>query len=130
MLLITCPVCGQQADETEFQPGGEAHLVRPATKNPEKLSPQALHDYLYIRKNPRGTIRELWLCARGCGKWFNARRDTVTQEFAEFYPIQAPAPTSAKPAAPAQKTKPVKQAKPEKPAKTVKPGKPPSGKKS
>ncbi|MHA1524488.1 MAG: sarcosine oxidase subunit delta [Alphaproteobacteria bacterium] len=95
MLLLTCPVCGQTADETEFHPGGEAHLARPATADPENVSPGAMRDYLYIRKNPRGTAAELWQCTRGCGKWFNAKRDTVTQTFSTFYPIDVSPPAKA-----------------------------------
>ena len=26
MLLITCPVCGAEGDETDFHAGGEAHI--------------------------------------------------------------------------------------------------------
>ena len=107
MLLITCPVCGQEADETEFHPGGEAHLVRPATANPADVSPDAMHDYLYVRKNPRGVAAELWLCERGCGKWFNAKRDTVSQTFTAFYPIDVPAPVKP-PAKPKASAKPAK----------------------
>ena len=28
MLLLTCPCCGVSGEETEFAPGGEAHLKR------------------------------------------------------------------------------------------------------
>ncbi|MEM9523306.1 MAG: sarcosine oxidase subunit delta, partial [Pseudomonadota bacterium] len=28
MLILTCPYCGVTAEETEFAPGGEAHLKR------------------------------------------------------------------------------------------------------
>lgn len=97
MLLITCPVCGQQADETEFQPGGEAHLTRPASTAPEAVSDAAQRDYLYVRDNPRGIAHELWLCARGCGKWFHAARDTRTLEFKAFYKLSDPKPTLATP---------------------------------
>ena len=92
MLLITCPVCGLEADETEFHCGGEAHLVRPATSDPEAIGDDAQRDYLYMRRNPRGIAHELWLCQRGCGKWFNAARDTVSQEFHAFYRIGEPKP--------------------------------------
>lgn len=87
MLLITCPVCGLTADETEFRPGGESHVKRPASSSPRKVSDTAQRHYLYERANPRGIAYEMWLCRHGCGKWFNAARDTVTQEFRAFYRI-------------------------------------------
>ncbi len=92
MLQITCPVCGQKADETEFTAGGEAHIVRPASSDPENISDETFRDYLYVRDNPRGPARELWLCARGCGKWFHAVRDTFSLEFKSFYLISDPEP--------------------------------------
>lgn len=92
MLLITCPVCGVEGDETEFHAGGEAHIKRPATTDPENVSDEAQRDYLYMRKNPRGLHFERWMCARGCGKWFHAARDTVTMEFKAFYGARDPEP--------------------------------------
>jgi sarcosine oxidase, subunit delta len=87
MLLVTCPVCGISGDETDFHGGGQAHVARPATANPEGISDQAQRDYLFIRHNPKGLHFERWRCDRGCGKWFHAARDTVTMEFKAFYPI-------------------------------------------
>ncbi len=92
MLKITCPVCGLGADETEFTAGGEAHIVRPASTDPENISDEAFRDYLYVRDNPRGLAHELWLCARGCGKWFHAVRDTYSHEFKMFYKLSDPKP--------------------------------------
>jgi sarcosine oxidase subunit delta len=92
MLMLTCPVCGLQADETEFQPGGEAHQTRPASTAPDDVSDEAQRDYLYQRDNRRGIAHELWLCARGCGKWFHASRDTFTLEFKAFYRLSDPKP--------------------------------------
>ena len=95
MLLITCPVCGLEADETEFHAGGEAHIKRPASTDPANVSDEAQRDYLFIRENPRGIAFEMWLCQRGCGKWFHAARDTYTQEFKAFYLFDAPKPVIA-----------------------------------
>lgn len=92
MLLIKCPVCGVEADETEFHYGGEGHIVRPASRHPDKISDKAQRDYLYIRKNPRGLHHERWQCARGCGKWFHAARDTLTMEIKAVYGITEPPP--------------------------------------
>ena len=90
MLKITCPVCGLAADETEFTAGGEAHIARPASTSPDTISDEAFRDYLYVRENRRGDTHELWLCARGCGKWFHAVRETFSQDFKRFYRLDEP----------------------------------------
>jgi len=101
MLLIKCPVCGVEADDADFHYGGEAHLFRPATTDPDNVTDDAQYRYLYERKNPRGPHRELWQCARGCGKWFHAVRDTVSQEFLAYYRITEKQPkVDATPSAP------------------------------
>ncbi len=92
MLLIKCPVCGVEANDADFHYGGEAHIKRPASTDPENVSDQAQYTYLYERKNPRGIHQELWQCARGCGKWFHATRNTVSQEFLAYYLISDPIP--------------------------------------
>ena len=92
MLRIHCPVCGVDGDETDFHYGGEAHIARPATHYPESVGDEPHRDYLFMRKNPKGLHFERWLCARGCGKWFHAARDTVTLEFRAYYGITEKAP--------------------------------------
>ena len=96
MLLIKCPVCGVEGDETDFHYGGEAHILRPASDNPENVSDEAQRDYLYMRKNPRGIHNERWLCERGCAKWFHAQRDTVTQVISHTYLISEQPPEGGK----------------------------------
>jgi sarcosine oxidase, subunit delta len=85
MLVVTCPVCGVTGDETDFHAGGQAHVARPATTNPEGITDHEQRDYLFIRHNPKGLHFERWRCDRGCGKWFHAARDTVTMAFKAFY---------------------------------------------
>jgi sarcosine oxidase, subunit delta len=87
MLLVHCPVCGAEGDETDFHYGGEAHLRRPATHDPAHVSDAEQRDYLFMRRNPKGLHFERWRCDRGCGKWFHAVRDTVTMEFKATYGI-------------------------------------------
>jgi sarcosine oxidase subunit delta len=87
MLLVTCPVCGATGDETDFHGGGQAHVTRPATSNPEGITDEQQRDYLFIRHNPKGLHFERWRCDRGRGKWFHAARDTMTLEFKAFYGI-------------------------------------------
>lgn len=84
MLLIRCPHCGPRP-EIEFRGGGEAHIARPL--DPSKLSDQEWADFLYYRTNPKGRHAERWLHVHGCGRWFNAVRDTVSDTFVTTYPI-------------------------------------------
>lgn len=81
MLLIPCPHCGPRP-EVEFRCGGEAHLARP---DPATATDAAWADYLFFRKNPRGPLLERWLHAQGCGRWFNAARDSTTDGILATY---------------------------------------------
>ena len=87
MLIVHCPVCGAEGDETDFHYGGEAYIRRPATSDPANVSDEAQRDYLFLRRNPKGLHFERWRCDRGCGKWFHAARDTVTMAFKATYGI-------------------------------------------
>jgi sarcosine oxidase subunit delta len=82
MLLIPCPYCGSRP-ELEFHCGGEAHIVRPP--RPASVADQPWAEYLFYRGNPKGVHAERWLHAHGCGRWFNALRDTVTDRFVTSY---------------------------------------------
>ena len=81
MLLIQCPYCGPRA-EIEFRHGGEAHLVRPGG-DAENEAEWA--EYLYARDNIRGRAAERWRHIHGCGQFFNAVRDTVSDRFTCTY---------------------------------------------
>jgi sarcosine oxidase subunit delta len=84
MLLIDCPYCGKRP-ELEFAYGGQAHIARPV--RPAELSDQQWADYLYQRSNPRGPHAERWRHVHGCGRFFNAVRDTTTDQFSVTYRI-------------------------------------------
>ena len=88
MLILTCPYCGIEADETELTPGGEAHLTRYGPGSSE----DEFHDYLFARENPRGVHFERWRHSAGCGKWFHAVRCTRTLEVFGTYPAQVTEP--------------------------------------
>lgn len=75
MLLIPCPWCGPR-EEAEFSYGGEAHIVRP--QDPAALTDEEWADYLFMRKNSRGSHEEQWCHSAGCRRWFLVVRDTVT----------------------------------------------------
>jgi sarcosine oxidase subunit delta len=84
MLLIECPYCGERP-ELEFVYGGQAHIARP--KNPADFSAQEWTDYLYQRDNTKGVHAERWRHTHGCGRFFNALRDTTTDHFITTYKV-------------------------------------------
>lgn len=88
MLRLRCPYCGVEGEETEFHPGGEAHLKRfgPGSSDADFTA------YLFERKNPRGVHFERWRHVYGCGKWFHAARCTVTLEVFGTYSAQVSEP--------------------------------------
>ncbi|HEX7388781.1 MAG TPA: sarcosine oxidase subunit delta [Acidiphilium sp.] len=92
MLLITCPHCGPRP-EVEFTYGGEAHIAR--ARDPRTVSDADWTEYLYVRSNPRGLHAERWRHMRGCGRFFNALRDTVTDHFVTTYKMGEARPDQA-----------------------------------
>jgi heterotetrameric sarcosine oxidase delta subunit len=93
-MLISCPHCGPR-DEIEFSCGGEAHIARPASS--EAMSDAEWADYLFMRKNPKGVHYERWNHARGCRRWFNVARHTVTHEILAVYRMGEQPPAATKP---------------------------------
>src|SRR5262249_17345349 len=81
-------------EETEFTCGGEAHIARPL--EPEKLSDAAWGDYVFMRKNPKGVHYERWNHARGCRRWFNVARHTLTHQILAVYRMGDPPPAVTK----------------------------------
>ena len=92
MLLIPCPYCGARP-EIEFRYGGEAHIARPT--DPATLDDAAWGEFLYLRTNPKGLHAERWRHIHGCGRFFNAIRDTVTDKLVATYQVGAPKPDLA-----------------------------------
>jgi sarcosine oxidase, subunit delta len=88
MILIHCPYCDETRPELEFTYAGEAHIARPA--DPSTLSDEEWERYLFIRANPRGRHNERWRHSFGCGRFFNAVRDTVTDKFETTYKAGEP----------------------------------------
>lgn len=77
MQLITCPWCGPR-DEIEFGYGG-APVRYPA--DPSSMTDAEWAQFLFHRPNVKGPMREQWRHAVGCGRWFEAVRNTVTYRF-------------------------------------------------
>ncbi|MGW2602838.1 sarcosine oxidase subunit alpha family protein [Streptomyces mirabilis] len=94
MLLIPCPWCGPR-DEAEFHYGGQAHVPYP--DDPSALTDQEWARYLFFRDNPKGPFAERWSHAAGCRKWFNAVRDTATNEILAVYRAGEERPAALEP---------------------------------
>ena len=72
-MRIVCPLCGER-DRREFTWQGDAlALARPAPDAGEG----PWDDYVHLRENPAGRLRELWY-HDACGTWAVVERDTVT----------------------------------------------------
>ena len=84
MFIINCPYCGKR-DQCEFSNGGEAHVARP--KDPEQINDRDWSEYVFVRANPKGIYYERWVHTHGCKKWFNAVRDTSTDEILKVYKL-------------------------------------------
>ena len=91
MLAVRCHNCGLLIDETELQPGGEAHVKRFGPKS----SAEQFSSYMFDRLNTKGIIFERWRHSHGCGKWFHVARCTETLEVFGSYSAQTLRPPKA-----------------------------------
>ncbi len=76
-MRIVCPYCGERGNE-EFSYLGDASPVRPDPAGADM--PRKFAEYVYLRDNPRGVLRELWYHTAGCHAWLVVTRDTLTHE--------------------------------------------------
>lgn len=90
MLLIHCPYCEEERPELEFRNAGEAHIAR--STNIAAESDEDFEKFFFIRSNPKGVIFERWRHIHGCGRFFNAARDTITDRFLTTYKAGEPKP--------------------------------------
>ncbi|MFN2471020.1 MAG: sarcosine oxidase subunit delta [Gaiellaceae bacterium] len=72
--LLACPSCGPR-DVNEFVCAGEVTIRPTGTPSLRELS-----TYVYFRKNVAGEQREWWFHRFGCEQWFQAVRDTRTND--------------------------------------------------
>lgn len=77
-MRIECPYCGRR-DQGEFIYLGDAGKQRPEPAAGEA----AMFDYVYLRQNPAGWLRELWYHGTGCRAWLVVTRNVVTHEIRE-----------------------------------------------
>ncbi|MDQ3890983.1 MAG: sarcosine oxidase subunit delta [Actinomycetota bacterium] len=95
--LVPCPVCGPR-DVNEFAYQGEV-TIRPQGDP----SFRELTSYLYFRRNVAGVQREWWYHRLGCETWFQAKRDTRTNEVVSVElvePVREGAPVPEAPVVP------------------------------
>ncbi len=79
--LVHCPQCGPRS-VYEFRFGGEVKQ-RPAAN----ASEAAWANYIYTKSNEAGVQKEWWFHRSGCRQWFQALRNTLTNEVQEtFFP--------------------------------------------
>ena len=72
--VLSCPHCGVR-EVTDFAFGGEV------TSRPRETPTfRELNTYNYFRRNVAGVQREWWYHRSGCRTWFQAERDTRTNE--------------------------------------------------
>lgn len=88
MMLIHCPYCDSELPEIEFTYAGQAHISRPL--DPASQTNEDWEKFLFIRNNPRGRHHERWRHSFGCGRFFNAVRDTVSDRFEVTYKAGEP----------------------------------------
>lgn len=69
--------------EIEFRHAGEAHVAR--APDPSQLDDETWAEFLYFRSNPKGVHAERWRHVHGCGRFFNALRDTVSDRLLVTY---------------------------------------------
>ena len=93
MLVIKCPYCEEERAELEFRAAGEAHIARP--ENIASITDEELADYFFLRDNPKGLIFERWRHIHGCGRFFNAARDTISDKILLTYKAGEPMPDPA-----------------------------------
>lgn len=94
MLLIHCPYCNETLPEAEFTYAGEAHVARPDYHSDP--SDESWEAFLFIRHNAKGYHYERWRHVHGCGRFFNAVRNTVSDKFLTTYQLTAPRPSIEK----------------------------------
>jgi heterotetrameric sarcosine oxidase delta subunit len=69
-LQVPCPHCGWRPFP-EFTFGGELRPIEARDLDED-------FERVYLRENTAGEQEERWFHAAGCRRWFQIRRDTVT----------------------------------------------------
>ena len=75
-MRIVCPICGARDRREFYYKGAASDLDRPGTD----AGAETWDDYLHLRDNIAGEIRDLWQHEAGCGAWVVVTRNTLTHE--------------------------------------------------
>ena len=75
-MRITCPICGARDSREISYRGAALALDRPDPDAGE----DAWAEYVHLRENPAGVLRELWYHEAGCSAWIVVQRNTTTHE--------------------------------------------------
>jgi methylglutamate dehydrogenase subunit B len=71
-MRIPCPYCGSR-DAQEFVYRGDAAPVRPQSE-------EGFYEYVHLRDNNAGEMREHWYHAQGCRNWIELTRNTLNHD--------------------------------------------------
>ena len=77
-MIINHPLLGPR-DASEFTCLGDASLINRPDWQSENAA-QEFYEYLYLRDNLAGNIRELWFHEHGDRSWLVVTRNTLTHE--------------------------------------------------
>ena len=77
-MIINHPLLGPR-DAAEFVYLGDASLINRPTSDGDKAAEQ-FYEYLYLRDNIAGEMRELWYHEQGDRSWLVVTRNTLTHE--------------------------------------------------
>lgn len=80
MKLMPCPLNGGR-NISEFACAGEVKVM----PDPARASDAEWGDYVFLRENAAGVVREWW-CHTPTAFWFIAERNTLTDEILRTYP--------------------------------------------
>ncbi len=86
-MRIPCPFCGSR-DAAEFSYLGDASVTRPDTAIGTDVN-AAMYDYVYLRDNPAGSLKEYWYHGAGCHSWLIVERDTRTHRITRAFMAHA-----------------------------------------
>ncbi|MDP5327891.1 MAG: sarcosine oxidase subunit delta [Paracoccaceae bacterium] len=83
-MRLSCPLCGPRDRREFYYYGSDDYLNRPHSDPQADASSggwsDAWEDYLHLRDNPAGRLRDLWYHEGGCGAWLAVTRDTSTHQ--------------------------------------------------
>ena len=96
-MRISCPFCGPR-ELGEFTYLGDAALRRPGPETADVEA--AFFDYVYLRDNVAGIMREHWYHGGGCRAWLKVTRNTVTHEISSVEAAPGAGAASGKAGAP------------------------------